>query len=641
MIAIVAAAGASQARSFEAAYAEKEQRHLEERLEQMVDAWEGAITDRVQTWLGELAAGGDVDALEQLHRARNTFFDAYYVWEGKEVTWPPAVLAEDLPQLRAQPCVERATEGEVVAMDAATLAERFLPCLRGPPGVALFAGSEAAEILLNADQPAAADVLIRSLAGLGNVPLAEGARRGLPPRRLAILRLQHARSMAGMAHPDVAQVWLYQLATEILWQGGPALEETVDLYDLSLADDLRAYGGLAVGGEDDDGLARARRRLAAWREVRDQDWPIGQLPGPNDGPRLFVDPFGDPPWLLFVARLGVGGLVGGVQLDQPTLIQTFYQNIRAPFRNVVSIRDGFGRVLAGAEGEAAAEASFRKVLPHLRLVATAPALADPREGTRALLNLLAPFLAAVGVGALALWGLVRTDRQQVRLIERQREFVARVTHELKTPLAGIRLMAENLEMGAFRDDAQREKFARQIIKEAERLGMRVDEVLRSNRVPVDEHVVDVDLDVMFAELGERWRALFGQQGGSLQLDFATVGAARVRPGLIRDAVTNLLDNALKYGRIGTPVVATLRVRGDRQHVTVEVDDNGIGVPADRRKIIFQRFARVEGADRGKAGGHGLGLAFVADAVRAHGGRVECRELPEGGSRFTMRFRRSN
>jgi len=115
--------------------------------------------------------------------------------------------------------------------------------------------------------------------------------------------------------------------------------------------------------------------------------------------------------------------------------------------------------------------------------------------------------------------------------------------------------------------------------------------------------------------------------------------ATVRPVQLRDALSNLLDNALKYRHPERAGVCMVRLRTERRWLTVEVVDNGIGVPSDKRKAIFERFARVEGPGRGRAGGHGLGLAFVAEAARAHHGKVECREGIDGGARFLVRIRR--
>ena len=104
-------------------------------------------------------------------------------------------------------------------------------------------------------------------------------------------------------------------------------------------------------------------------------------------------------------------------------------------------------------------------------------------------------------------------------------------------------------------------------------------------------------------------------------------------------MSNLLDNALKYRREGTRGLAQVRTGEMGRWVVVEVADNGIGVPPDMRRAIFERFQRVEGHGRGKAGGHGLGLSFVADTAAAHGGLVECSDGLNGGARFRLKLRR--
>lgn len=144
---------------------------------------------------------------------------------------------------------------------------------------------------------------------------------------------------------------------------------------------------------------------------------------------------------------------------------------------------------------------------------------------------------------------------------------------------------------------------------------------------------------MVREVGERWRLLYEQAGARLDLDVPQSCHVVGLPGLVRDALTNLVDNALKYKREDRPLAATVRLRADRRWATVEVEDNGLGVPAEMRRSIFERFARVEGPGRGKAGGHGLGLSFVADAAQAHGGSIECKGGAEGGARFVLRIRR--
>jgi signal transduction histidine kinase len=200
-------------------------------------------------------------------------------------------------------------------------------------------------------------------------------------------------------------------------------------------------------------------------------------------------------------------------------------------------------------------------------------------------------------------------------------------------------MAETLEMGAFKDTAQREKFARQIIKEAERLGSRVDEVLRAASRPHADQVQAVDIDVLVKEINDRWQQLYEQQGATLILEASPIGTLQTSRSLLRDALYNLLDNALKYRREDRPGKVIFRVITDRSSVSFEVEDNGLGVPSNMRKAVFERFRRVEGPGRGLAGGHGLGLYFVAEAARSLGGKVDCRDGAEGGARFVIKIPR--
>ena len=106
---------------------------------------------------------------------------------------------------------------------------------------------------------------------------------------------------------------------------------------------------------------------------------------------------------------------------------------------------------------------------------------------------------------------------------------------------------------------------------------------------------------------------------------------------LRDALSCLLDNALKYRREDSSAHVWLKLFQEGRFVELSVTDNGLGVPTDMRRSIFERFVRVEGDNRGRSGGHGLGLSQVAEIARAHRGRVVCEEGIEGGSRFVLRL----
>jgi two-component system phosphate regulon sensor histidine kinase PhoR len=247
-------------------------------------------------------------------------------------------------------------------------------------------------------------------------------------------------------------------------------------------------------------------------------------------------------------------------------------------------------------------------------------------------------LMCVVLGAVALAAQIRADRQQQQLLLRQREFTTRVTHELKTPLAGIRVMAENLESGVYANPAQQREVARSIVHEADRLASRVEEILavgKARKLPEPE---PFDPEEVVLEAIDLWGPRLEHGGVTLHADLHPTDPIVGDAAAARDAVGCLLDNALKYRREGGEPQVWLTLQQDGTEVVIEVSDNGIGVPPSMREAIFERFVRVEGPNRGMAGGHGLGLAQVREAAEAHRGSVECLESTEGGARFVLRLR---
>jgi len=638
LLALLSVVGVREAVNFRRASEERELRAVQDRLVLVIDRWEDAIAERVDQWLKELASTDRLRDREQALRATRPWFDAFYIWEPADVSWPPAQLEEDLALLRSDPCLSTAGH-EAGRVDAVQAAMLYRACIGRSPSVSLLAASEAAELFLNADQPLAAERVIVELGPLLLLPLHDAASYGVSARRLVYLRLQRARAADMLGRTDLAERIVAVLASEIAFLDGAALTTVLDLWVYPIARDLRQYGGPLLGGEDDELYLRAQRRLTVFNEVRNRDWNLRDAPTIAQGPRLLVDQYGDPPYLLFYSRLEMGALLAGVQLDQPALIRDFLASVPHDLRAYISVRDPTGRVMSGTTEPLAADAAFTRILPHLRVGVGTGALA-PDSGLRTVFVQLFPIAIGIVIGVFSLLGLVHSDRKQALLLERQREFMTRVTHELKTPLAGIRLMAENLEMGSFRDSAQREKFARQIVKEAERLGQRLDEVIRAASRPIEERSEALDPVELAQGVAERWRPLFEQQGVTLHVEAPPAGERMSgRPSFLRDALTNLVDNALKYRNKDRRGEVWIRVQIERRWVQFEVEDNGIGVPPAMRKSIFERFRRVEGPGRGTAGGHGLGLAFVAEAALLHGGKVECREGVAGGARFILRVRR--
>lgn len=642
VLALITAVAVNEALSFASRYNTQRHQDLQDQLAQLVEDAEGRIVaERVRPVFSEMAQAEDLASLEVRAR-KDPLLDAIYLWDRDEMIFPAPAIEADLGSLRQHPCMRGLPIADGAVPDPEKLAASYARCLETrDPHLALFATSEAAELLINSGLASQADVLIGSIPALTGAPLSEARRRGADLRLLAGVQLQRARAMNARGRPAMAQEWVVDLAKQIAGLDGPDLERTLDLTEFPIPQDLAEYHGpereLPVDAEEK--LARAHRRLDAWKEL--DGYPIGAPGTPSLGefPRVIVDPVDDPPWVVFVSRLGMGELSGAVQVDQAELARDILDHSKSRYFQHLSIRDSNGRVLAGTTEDLVVDVAFPHILHHLRAGFSRSAVPTAEQTRSAFALRLAPFAMAIGIGMVALFALMRADRQQEILLQRQRDFVARVSHELKTPLAGIRVMAETLEIGAYRDEAQRELFASRIVQEAERLTARVNEVIKAATRPEDDVRVRTNVDAMVQDLVASWRPRFERVGAQFIVETEHLGELIVMPVLIHDALGNLLDNALKYRKAEKGGTIWLRARQQGRWAVFEVEDDGIGVPAGLRKSIFERFRRVEGEGRGKAGGHGLGLAFVADTARLHDGKVECSEGVAGGARFTLRIRR--
>ena len=217
--------------------------------------------------------------------------------------------------------------------------------------------------------------------------------------------------------------------------------------------------------------------------------------------------------------------------------------------------------------------------------------------------------------------------------ESLRRFLADASHELRTPLASIRGYAELFRMGAVRDDAEAGRALRRIEDEAARMGVLVEDLLTLARL---DEVADaphrpLDLAPLVRDAADDARAMAPDRavGCDVHGPVRVVGDA----DQLRQVLGNLVRNALVHTPPGTPI--DVRAAGDDTHVTLEVRDDGPGLPTERPQELFERFWRAEGGrERGPAGA-GLGLAIVAAIVDAHGGRVDAHDAPGGGAAFVV------
>ncbi len=226
--------------------------------------------------------------------------------------------------------------------------------------------------------------------------------------------------------------------------------------------------------------------------------------------------------------------------------------------------------------------------------------------------------------------------------ERQRQqFVADASHELKTPLASIRLLSDSIVQNENMDTGTIREFVTDIGNEAERLQRTTEKLLDLSRLDDDIQVVPEPVDVKQTALDAlvflRPLAQENRVRVSSDLDDGCVVLATMDD--MFHIVFNLMENAVKYNVPDGSVHVTLHADGDTVVFTVE--DTGIGIPEDERFNIFNRFYRVDKARSREAGGSGLGLSIVHDAVKAHGGSIAVGPNQPRGSRFIVSFPRFN
>ncbi len=247
---------------------------------------------------------------------------------------------------------------------------------------------------------------------------------------------------------------------------------------------------------------------------------------------------------------------------------------------------------------------------------------------------VAPLGGDVGCDGLVL--VLAEDQSESRRVEEvRRDFVANVSHELKTPVGALALLAETVEDAADDPDAVR-RFAGRMRQEAARLTNLVQDIITLSRIQAAEPVPDptaVPLDAVIAEALDRCRMKANARGIAL----ADVGdrglGVHGDEDLLITAIRNLLENAVAYSPERTRVVVTTRRAADR--VEISVEDQGIGIPARDLQRIFERFYRVDPARSRATGGTGLGLAIVKHVMAAHGGTVTVRSVEGAGSTFTI------
>ncbi len=258
-----------------------------------------------------------------------------------------------------------------------------------------------------------------------------------------------------------------------------------------------------------------------------------------------------------------------------------------------------------------------------------------RTGILAVLGVLLVLAIISGV-VLNTTFLVR----EVRRNEQHDAFINAVTHELKTPVASIRLYLETLLTRPV-DETKRQEFYRTMVADSDRLLTTIEQVLRTGRIGSTTHhklnLSRIEINGVVEECLTRARTLHHVPSEALEYRPGPPVTVLGDSDEVRAAVSNLIDNAVKYsGTSVNVIVETAPV--DRKFVTVRVSDQGVGIPKMELKQIFKRFYRVPGPMAKRVKGTGLGLYIVRSVAKRHGGRAWAEsEGPGRGSTFVLQL----
>jgi signal transduction histidine kinase len=383
-------------------------------------------------------------------------------------------------------------------------------------------------------------------------------------------------------------------------------------------------------------------------------------PPPSADSASTPPPRGYRPWssgdrsdLLAWTRLP-GGEIAGFELETVYLVSRL-QATGIPSEEAAALVDGNGTELvpfpASYGGGPWREEPVDPFFPRWRIRAALSDVSSGRDAGRSVLavggTLFGLLLLCLAGGGLALLRAARRERLDAL---RKTDFVDNVSHELKTPLSGIRLSAELLAEGRLPDGPRRDKAVRSILAESDRLDRLVSNLLDFGRLERGRRRFDlqrVDLGELLGEmLNDECRMPNGGaniQHSAFSIQHCERGlAALADPDAVRRILSNLFDNAAKYAP-GAPPEVSVRTAGTarsessphRSAVELVVADRGPGVPPGLEEKVFERFFRADDSLARRANGSGIGLSLARGLARGMGGDLTCRPRPGGGAEFVL------
>ena len=249
-------------------------------------------------------------------------------------------------------------------------------------------------------------------------------------------------------------------------------------------------------------------------------------------------------------------------------------------------------------------------------------------------------LLLVGLTAFSFAMLLRSLVQQRKLTQIKNDFISNITHELKTPIATVSVAIEALRnFDALHNPEKTKEYLAISSNELQRLSFLVDKVLKLSMF--EKHQVElkeetIDLAALVKEVVNSMKLQFEKYNAQVNVQLHgyrfEIEADRLHTTSV---LFNLLDNALKYSRENPSI--HIELKGEAERILLSVTDNGIGIPAEYHKKIFDKFFRVPSGDTHNVKGYGLGLSYVAYVIQRHHGSIEVESQPGIGSRFIIKL----
>ncbi len=332
---------------------------------------------------------------------------------------------------------------------------------------------------------------------------------------------------------------------------------------------------------------------------------------------------GSAAWIGLI--LDLPGLLGSRLAVTPT---------STPGNVALSVNDSTGVALLPVVEGIESNIVFTPVVSRLAgLEFVAIPITDPVDIQPAIKNQAILGLILVVVAAAAAFLLIRSVKRETELAQMKVLLLSRVSHELKTPLAVIKMYGETLGLGRTKDEGQVTRFADIITTEADRLTNMVERILSFSQMEAGTFIYEkerIDIGKLVEAVTEEYLPHVEAQGLHLVGNISVGLHADVDPRGLASSLVNLLENALKYTPNDAPE-RSLDVSVERRNgsAVLEVSDRGVGIPVGEHDKIFEDFYRASNA--GEARGAGLGLSMVDHFARSHNGKVEALSRPDGGT----------